>query len=126
MPITQHVKFWVEDGILYFVYNPSAHITLKTAEKIVQQRIAYQNEVSYPILCDLRNLRSVDKPARDYLALEGTFLSTAVALLIDKNFSARLSAQFIKTSGPPIPIKEFYSIVEAVEFLNKYKKRQYG
>lgn len=126
MPITQYVKFWVEDGILYFVYNPSTLLTLKIAEKIVQQRIAFQNEISYPILCDLRNLNAVNKPARDYLAVEGTFLSTAVALLIDRNYSARLSAQFIKTSSPPVVIKEFYSISPALEFLNKYKKSQYG
>lgn len=125
MPITQHVKFWVEDGILFFVYNPSGLITLKIAEKIVQQRIAYQNEISYPILCDLRNLKSVEKAARDYLAVEGTFLSTAVALLIDRNYSARLSAQFMKTSIPPIPVEEFYSISEAIDFLNQHKKKQY-
>lgn len=125
MPITQYVKFWVEDGILYFVYNPSTLINLKIAEKIVQQRIAFQNDISYPILCDLRNLKAADKAARDFLAIEGTYLATAVALLIDKNYSERLSAQFIKTSTPPVPVQEFFNIKDAVVFLSKYKKRNY-
>lgn len=125
MPITQYVKFWVEDGILYFVYNPSTLINLKIAEKIVQQRIAFQNDISYPILCDLRNLKAADKAARDFLAIEGTYLATAVALLIDKNYSERLSAQFIKTSTPPVPVQKFFNIKDAVVFLSKYKKRNY-
>ena len=126
MPITQYVKFWVEDGILYFVYNPSTFINLKIAKKIVEQRIAYQNEISYPILCDLRNLKAADKAARDYMAVEGTYMATAVALLIDQNYSERLSAQFMKTSSPTVPVQEFFSIKEAVAFLNKYKKKHFG
>lgn len=118
---TQYTKFWVEDGILFFVYKPCPVITLKIAEKIVRDRINFQNEKTYPILCDLRKLQTVEKSARDYLALQGTYLSSALALIVDEHYSARLSAQYIKTSQPPIPTCEFTSVLKAMDFLKPYR-----
>lgn len=120
---TPYTKLWVEEGILFFVYKSCPVVTLKMAEKIVQDRINFQKDRSYPILCDLRRLHTVEKSARDYLAVQGTYMARALALIVDKHYSARLSAQYLKTSKPPVPTFEFTSILEAKEFLKPYRKK---
>lgn len=114
-------EFWIEDGILHFVYRPNILIDRKAAEKIVRDRIRFQNEKAYPILCDLRNIRNVEKEGRDFLAQQGSILAKAVALLIEPFFSEMLSQIFIETSKPNVPTSLFTSEMQALKFLEKYK-----
>lgn len=116
----KYAEFWIEDGILYFVYKPGTVINLKAAKSIVKDRIRLQNEKEYPVLCDMRNLNIVEKPARDYLAAEGSYLTKAVALLVNELYSEKLSDIFIQNSKPSIPTQQFTSKIKAVEFLSKY------
>ncbi|MEO2127105.1 MAG: hypothetical protein ABGW91_02990, partial [Christiangramia sp.] len=78
----KYAKFWIENGLLYFVYRPITVIDLRIAEHIVKERIRFQNEKEFPILCDMRQVKMVEKQARDYLAKEGSYLTKAVALLV--------------------------------------------
>lgn len=114
-------EFWIEDGILRFVYRPNILVDRKAAEKIVRDRLRFQNEKAYPILCDLRNLRNVEKEGRDFLAQQGSILATAVALLIEPFFSEKLSQIFIETSKPKVPTSLFTSEMQALKFLEKFK-----
>lgn len=116
-----YAHFWIEDGILHFVYKPNMIIDLKAAEAIVKERLRFQNGVDYPVLCDLRHLKSVDKPARDFLAQQGSTMALAVALIIEKHYSGRLSDIFLKTSKPTVPTREFTNMAEALDFLAVYK-----
>ena len=112
--------FGIDDDILHFVYKPNTVIDLKAAERIVKDRLRFQNGKAYPILCDLRQLKIVTKPARDYLAKQGSSMALAVALIVETSYSGQISKIFINTSQPSVPTKEFTEISKALEFLSSY------
>lgn len=116
----KYAEFWTEDGILFFVYKPNTVITLKAAEIIVKDRIKFQNERAYPIFCDMRKIKVVEKQARDYLAEEGSYLAKAVALLVNEPYTEKLSDMFLQTSKPSVPTQQFTTEHQALEFLSKY------
>ncbi|WP_405199343.1 hypothetical protein [Christiangramia sp. LLG6405-1] len=116
----EYVHFWIEEGILHFVYKPNTVIDLNAAKAVVKSRLRFQNGVAYPILCDVRQLKSASKPAREYLAEKGCFNALAVAFVIDQAYSGTLIKAFINISNPSVPTKEFTTVPEALGFLNHY------
>ena len=60
-----YAKMWIADGIFYFIYKPIPILDLPKAKTIVQERFVVQNQVNYPIFCDLRGVQQSVKEARD-------------------------------------------------------------
>ena len=116
-----YAHLWIEEGILHFVYKPNTIIDLNAAKAVVKTRLRFQNGVAYPILCDVRQLKTASKAAREYLAEKGCFNALAVAFVIDKAYSGTLIKAFINISNPSVPTKEFTTIPEALGFLCNYK-----
>lgn len=113
--------FYKLDGrILYIRYHIGIVITLNAAVKIVADRIRLQDGVSYPALCDIRGVREVHKPARDYLALEGSVLLKAVAFIVENPMSEVLSMFYLKTTKPPVPTQSFQNQKDAERFLAEF------
>jgi hypothetical protein len=119
----EYAKLWISEGILYFIYKPQTILQLDTAKKIVMDRLKLQNEISYPVLCDLRMVKDSEKIARDYLAREGSILTKAVAFLVEPPFSEATIYLYLRTSKPVIPTQIFTTKTEALSFLEKYKIR---
>jgi hypothetical protein len=65
-------------------------------------------------------VKEVNKPARDYLALEGSILLKAVAFIIEHPMSEVLSKFYLRTTKPPVPIQSFQDLKEAEKFLANY------
>jgi len=65
----EYAKFWIRDQILFFEYKPDLVIDLAAAQRIVADRIKFQNEVAYPIFCDIRGVIDFDKAARLFSAI---------------------------------------------------------
>ena len=61
-------RFWISGGILFFEYKPNTTIDLRVAQCVVTDRIHFQNECTYPILCDIRGVVATEKAGRDHLA----------------------------------------------------------
>ncbi|QED37780.1 hypothetical protein FK178_08605 [Antarcticibacterium arcticum] len=116
-----YAHFWVEEGILHFVYKPNSLIDVEAARAVVRDRLRFQNGVSYPILCDIRLLKTANKAAREYLAEQGCINALAVALLIEKEYSGTLSQAFIKISNPTVPTREFTTETDALDFLHNFR-----
>lgn len=116
-----YAHFWIEEGILHFVYKPNTVIDLNAARAVVKDRLRFQNGVPYPILCDIRQFKTANKAARDFLAEKGCFKALAVALIIEEEYSGILTKAFINISNPIVPTIAFTTIPEALSFLNNYK-----
>lgn len=116
-----YARYTIDDGIVHIIYKGNTHLNLKAAVKVVQDRLAFQNDKSYPVLCEILGVKSIDKSARDYLALEGSVLVTAVAFIVKLPVSTWLSEFYLHTSKPPIPTKAFSELDEAIKFLNQFK-----
>ena len=110
----------IEGNIVHIVYKPGLEIDLAAAIQIVRDRIAFQEELPYPVLCDIRQLRKVDKPARNYLALEGSVLVKALAFVIEPPVTDAMTQFYFRTNNPSIPTGTYRKMEQAIEFLKKY------
>lgn len=110
----------VENGILHFVYKPIKKLDLFTVQKIVGDRLSYQQGLYFPVLCDTRGIVSSDKAARDYLAKDGSSYAKAVAILDDRNVSRAMHRIYIRKNQPMVPTQVYSDPDEAVAFLMQF------
>ncbi|MDP2161557.1 MAG: hypothetical protein Q8K02_13815 [Flavobacterium sp.] len=116
----EYALFWVEDGILFFEYKPEVILTLDVAQRIVADRIRFQNEKSYPVLCDIRGIIDTDKSGRDYLAQSGSLLTKAVGLLVHQKVSLTISNFYLHISKPTVPTQVFTSKEAGIIYLKQF------
>ncbi|MFD2586051.1 hypothetical protein ACFSQJ_03870 [Croceitalea marina] len=113
----EYATYHIQESILHIVYKSKVTIDLPAAVRIVQDRLRLQEGLSYKVLCDIRGIYEVDKPARDYLAIEGSTMVTKVAYLIEPTISKAISEFYLRITNPPIPSKVFFSAEDARLFL---------
>ena len=119
----EYTKIWIKDGILYSIYFPNLKITLDIAKKCVHDRIEFTKGISYPMLADIRNIRSTDKDARDYLSKgESTLFIEAGAFVIKTQIEKILGNMFIKVSKPIVPAKLFTEEKAALQWLQQFRR----
>lgn len=116
----EYAKFWIKDQILYFEYKPDLVIDLAAAQRIVADRIKFQNEVAYPIFCDIRGVVNFDKAARDYLAQSGSALTKAVGFLVHQKVTQSIATFYVNINKPTVPTQLFEDKTIALAFLSNY------
>lgn len=114
---TDFAWYRIENGILYFYYKQNVVIRLKDAIKIVSDRLNLQQGKPFPILCNTKGIRNMDKAARWYLAREGSNLATAVALITSNPLSRLLANIYLISTSPSVRTKVVADEVEGIEFL---------
>jgi hypothetical protein len=115
-----YARFWIADGILFFEYKPNTIIDLKVAQSVVIDRVRFQNERSFPVLCDIRGVISTDKAGRDYLAQSGSILTQAVGLFVREKVSLVICTFYLQISKPAVPTKIFNKQDEALAYLKGF------
>lgn len=113
-------QFWISDGILFFRYKPNTTIDLKVAQCVVTDRIHFQNERSYPILCDIRGIVGTEKAGRDYLAQSGSILAEAVGLIVHEKVLLTISSFYLQISKPSVPTQIFIDEDDALAYLSGF------
>ncbi|HKO76838.1 MAG TPA: hypothetical protein VJU52_06450 [Flavobacterium sp.] len=113
-------RFWTTDGILFFEYKPNTIIDLKVAQCVVTDRIHFQNERSYPILCDIRGIVATEKAGRDYLAQSGSILTQAVGLIVHEKVLLTISTFYVEISKPSVPTQIFTKEEDALVYLKGF------
>lgn len=116
----EFAKFWIHNEILFFKYKSNVVINLIAAQRIVADRIQLQNELAYPIFCDIRGIVDSDKAARDYLAQSGSILTKAVSLVGHQSISLSMTSFYLKICKPSVPTKLFTDESAALAFLEEY------
>lgn len=117
---TPYSKYWIENGILYFVYKPIAYLDTITAMHIVESRLKFQQGISYPIFCDTGFLQDSSKSARDYLAQKGSLLAKAVAIFDARIYAGTMIGIYVNRNRPLVPSQLFSDREEAIAFLKDY------
>ncbi len=112
---------YIEDGILFFIYQPNIHLSLQLAKDAVTRRLSVQKDKAYPVFCDVRGLASSDKVARDYLAREGSVLVKAVSFLAKDYISLRIIKFYMSNDIHGIPSRIFTQSYHALKFLQQFK-----
>jgi hypothetical protein len=114
-------EMWIEDGILFFIYKPGVAIDLDAAKKIVGDRVKMQNNKAYPVFCDMRGMREIDRQARDYLAKEGSGLVTFVATYTSSPVAKIIFNIFMVANQPAVPTRMFTDKGKALQCLRSLK-----
>ncbi|MFV5690058.1 hypothetical protein ACM55M_15685 [Flavobacterium sp. ZT3R25] len=116
----KHARFWITDGILFFEYKPSTIIDFKVAQRVVTDRIHFQNERLYPVLCDIRGVIATEKSGRDYLAQSGSILTQAVGLIVHEKVLLTISTFYLQISRPSVPTQIFTEEDDALVYLKGF------
>lgn len=116
----EFAEFWIDNEILFFVYKGEMSIDLDAAKKIVKDRLNLQQGVPYPVFCDLRQVKSSDRAARDYLAKEGSSLVKAVGVLIGSPLSKVMMEFYLHLNKPLTPTRIFTDPYAVLDYLDPY------
>jgi hypothetical protein len=117
----EYAAYKLVDGILFVTYAKDVILDLPAAVYIVKDRLSLHEGRFLPVMCDIRQIKEINKAARAYLSIEGSVLVKAVAFIIDSPVSEMLSQFYLRTSKPPIPTEAFDNYEEALEFLKNFK-----
>jgi len=109
--------YLLTDDLLHIIYKKVPCINVKAAELIVKDRMELQEGKTMPVLCDIREVRNIDKAARDYLALEGSLWIKKLALLIYPPVTDMISAIYLDTHSQKVPTRSFTKKSEALAYL---------
>lgn len=115
-----YTSYRFHDDVLHIIYHQGVCIDLNAAVQIVKDRLLLQEGVSLPILCDIRGIKEINKSARAYLAMEGSTLIKAVAVIVEAPVSEMMSEFYIRTSNPSIPTQSFENLEDAMVFLGNF------
>lgn len=117
----EHIQVWLEEGILFFIYQPELKISLTIARQTVQDRLKVSNGVTRPVIADIRNLKHVDDDARDYLASKEAGVNINSLAVVTNTPIQNLFANFyLKLSRPPMPTQLFTDREKALRWLKLY------
>ncbi|MCK7591281.1 hypothetical protein M0G43_11905 [Subsaxibacter sp. CAU 1640] len=116
-----YASYKLNDGILFITYNKDVVLDLPAAVYVVKERLLLHEGRALPVLCDVRQIKEVNKAARSYLSIEGSILVKAVAFIVDSPVSEMLSEFYLRTNKPTVPTKAFNNFDLALKFLSQYK-----
>jgi hypothetical protein len=112
-------KIWLrEDGIVQLVVLPGAEYTLAEAKQTLAGIDQVSNGKLRPILVDFRNIKTMERAAREELAAcQGV---TSAAILIDSALSRMIGNVLITFSKPTLPARIYNSEAAAIEWLKEF------
>lgn len=117
---TPYLKMRREGDIIYCEYTDNLHLTLEIAKVCVHARIYFTGGNSFPLLIDMRGIRSATKEARTYMASIGAMFLKAGALIIGSAVNRTIGNVFLAIDKPPVPVKLFTDEVKAREWLQQF------
>ena len=118
----KYVEIWIEDGIIFEVFKPGTVINLEAGRKVVADRLKVSDHTTMPLFVDMRQLLSINKETRRYMASKEAlhYLSDG-AFLVKSTINRLAFNAFQVLSNPPIPTKGFTNKEKALNWL-KYIK----
>ena len=118
---TPYISLWMdEEGFLCCQYAENLHLSLEVAVSIVESRIFFAKGNTYPLLIDMRGIKSTTKKAREYMATIGATLVKAGALITGSALNRTLGNIFLTIDKPLVPTKLFTNEVNARQWLKQY------
>jgi hypothetical protein len=119
--VTPYITLWMDDeGFLCARYAQNLHLTLEVAVSIVESRIFFAKGKSYPVLVDMRGIRSTTKKAHEYMATIGSTRVTAGALITGSPWNRTIGNLFLTIDKPQVPTRLFTNELNARLWLKQY------
>lgn len=112
-----------EFGIFHSIYNPGVEETLADAEENIRALATFAQKTGkrYPLLVDLRRIKSQTREVRSYYAgPEALKVRMATALLVESRISTLIGNFFLTVNGGTVPTKIFTSEAQAMVWLKGF------
>ncbi len=121
----EYATYSIHDGLMHFTYKKNTTINFEAARTILKDRLFIQQNQSYPVLCDARQILFMTKPARNYLAVEGSVLIDVVALVTKFRGPSNIAGNiYLNRNKPTVHTEIFTNISEAVNFLKAFQAKK--
>ncbi|WP_045463323.1 DUF7793 family protein [Sporocytophaga myxococcoides] len=115
--VNEHVEIHIDNGII-FINHLTENLSLEAAKEIVKQRLKLCYGEKFPLVLDLRKLKSIDKASREYLSRpECIEKLCAGAFIVESLFQEITGTLYLNLHKPPIPAKLFRKEKEAIEWI---------
>jgi hypothetical protein len=112
------------EGYILTRVKPGSEIQLQDAKDNTTAVIKISNGIIYPILVDLREIKSISKEARDHFSMRGRKPNvSAVAMLVRSPVSRIIGNFFIGFNKPVVPIRIFSVEKDAIDWVKKQEQR---
>jgi hypothetical protein len=113
-----------ERGFVYTRVAPGSEIQLQDAKENTAKVIEVSKGANYPILVNLKEIKSISKEARDHFSMRGRKPNvTAIAMLVASPLSRIIGNFFLGLNRPTVPTKMFTSEEDAIHWM---KRIEYG
>ena len=109
-----------EGGFLRTLVKPGSEIQVEDARENTEAVIRLSGGKNFPILVDLRKIKSISKEARDHFSMRNRKPHvTAIAMLVSSPVSKIIGNFFLGLNKPTVPTRMFTSESDAVEWIRK-------
>jgi hypothetical protein len=109
-----------DEGFVCCKYADDIHLSLDVARLCVEARLSFYEGNSYPLLVDMKGIKSTSQRARDYLASVGIVQVKAGAFVTGSAMNRIIGNIFLTIDKPAVPSKLFSDETSAREWLKQY------
>lgn len=112
---------WINDGIMYSRFKPSAEVTLSDAKEAAKLATTIAAGAMYPLVVDLREAQSLTSDARAFFASDEIGnTTTAVGIFVASQLSRVLGNFFLNFNASQIPTRLFTDRKAAETWARQY------
>ena len=109
------------DGIARTMVKPNAEILLQDAEENTTAVETFYSQKKFPLLVDLRGIKSISPEAREHFTLKGRdSVVSAYAMVLSSSLSRMIGNFFMNFHKPAVPAKLFNREDDAVAWLKRF------
>ncbi|MBY0426992.1 MAG: hypothetical protein K2Q22_15255 [Cytophagales bacterium] len=115
-------KFWLEDGIIYFIRNTNNDLDLNGAKLCTYHSQMVGGGKPCPTYVDISKIKIAPIDVRQYFASEEALAHvTAVAIFVNSALTAFIANTFLKFGNPVRPTRIFNEKETALKWLKQFK-----
>ncbi len=112
------------DGIARTKVKPDAEIFLQDAKENTMVVETFYKGEKFPLLVDIRNIKSISPEAREHFTLKGReSVVKAYAMILSSSLSRVIGNFFMSFHKPAIPVKLFVREEEAIAWLKGFTQQ---
>lgn len=108
-------------GFILTIVAKGAEVQVEDAKWNTEKVIQVSGGSNFPILVDLREIKSISKEARDHFSMRGRKPHvTAIAMLVSSPVSSVIGNFFLGLNKPVVPTRLFTKEKDAILWMKKY------
>ena len=118
---SQNWKIYINDGIVYVDFL-AEYVIFEIIEEGIKARLEITKDKSYPMLSDIRKVKSLSREARQRISQKDSGSGTsAAAILTSSKIHEVICNFFYAIYKAPAPSKMFTNREKAIEWLQQFK-----